>query len=98
MVDVARRFKGGVQVGTQQRSGPHYQEARKVIQDGQLGQLVCGACNFFRNVHAGLRYPPDGNPPPDLDYDMWLGPAPLRAYNQTAPSTLSLVLGYSGGR
>jgi len=81
MVDVARRFKRVVQVGTQQRSGPHYQEARRLIQDGRLGKLVSAQCNFFRNVTPGFGNPPDCSPPPDLDYNMWLGPAPLRAYN-----------------
>src|SRR5437870_10701121 len=37
MVDVARRHKSVVQVGTQQRSGPHYQRARKLIRQGQPG-------------------------------------------------------------
>src|SRR5262249_50631035 len=32
MIDTARRHKRVVQVGTQQRSGPHYQRARELIQ------------------------------------------------------------------
>ena len=30
----------------------------------------------FRNVMPGFGNPPDGPPPRDLDYDMWLGPRP----------------------
>ena len=39
MVDVARRHKSVVQVGTQQRSGPHYQKARELLQKGELGKI-----------------------------------------------------------
>ena len=35
----------------------------------------------YRNVMPGFGSPPDGDPPPDLDYDLWLGPAPKRPYN-----------------
>lgn len=99
MVDVARRHKRVVQVGTQQRSVPHYQEARRLIQDGRLGKLVSVQCNFLRNVTPGFGNPPDGNPPPDLDYDLWLGPAPLRAYNPNrALYHFRWFWDYSGGQ
>src|ERR1051326_2256368 len=81
MVEVAERYKRVVQVGTQQRSGAHYQQARELVRAGRIGGLVSVQCNFFRNVTPGFGNPPDGNPPSDLDYDMWLGPAPQRAYN-----------------
>jgi predicted dehydrogenase len=81
MVNAARRHKRVVQVGTQQRSGPHYQQARELIRGGRLGQLVSVQCNFFRNVTPGFGNPPDQDPPSDLDYEMWLGPAPGRPYN-----------------
>jgi predicted dehydrogenase len=81
MVDVARRTNRIVQVGTQQRSGPHYHRARELVRNGRLGELVSVQCNYFRNVSPGFGSPPDGSPPPELDYEMWLGPAPQRAYN-----------------
>src|SRR5437870_4503218 len=65
MVEVARRYNRVVQVGTQQRSGAHYQQARKLIQDGRLGTLVSVQCTFFRNVTPGFGHPPDQNPPAD---------------------------------
>src|ERR1041385_5781045 len=54
MVEVARRFQRVVQVGTQQRSGAHYQKARELVRGGSLGQLVSVQCNYFRNVSPGF--------------------------------------------
>jgi len=99
MVEVARRHRRVVQVGTQQRSGPHYQQARKLIQEGRLGALVSVQCNFFRNVTPGFGHPPDQNPPADLDYDLWLGPAPKRPYNPNrALYHFRWFWDYSGGQ
>ena len=81
MVEVARRHGRVVQVGTQQRSGPHYQKARELVRSGQIGQVVAVRMWYYRNVMPGFGSPPDGPPPPGLDYDMWLGPAPKRPFN-----------------
>ena len=81
MTQVARRYNRVVQVGTQQRSGPHYQKAKQLIQNGHLGQIVSIQVNFLRNVMPGYGSPPDQDPPANLDWDMMLGPAPYRKYN-----------------
>ncbi|MBI4662219.1 MAG: Gfo/Idh/MocA family oxidoreductase [Verrucomicrobia bacterium] len=81
MAEVARRHKRVVQVGTQQRSGLHYQRAREMIRQGKIGQMVSVQCSFYRNVTPGFGNPPDQNPPAELDWDLWLGPTPQRPYN-----------------
>ncbi|MBM3822471.1 MAG: Gfo/Idh/MocA family oxidoreductase [Verrucomicrobia bacterium] len=81
MNQVAGRFKRVVQVGTQQRSGPHYQKARELVRSGHLGKLVSVQINYFRNVAPGFGTPADSSPPPDLDWELFLGPAPKRPYN-----------------
>ena len=81
MVDAARRFKRVVQAGTQQRSGPHYQRARELIRGGKIGDLVSAQFSSLRNISPGFGNPPDGTAPAELDYDLWLGPAPQRPYN-----------------
>jgi len=99
MVDVARRYKRVVQVGTQQRSAAHYQRARELIRNGHIGDLVSVQCNYFRNVSPGFGNPPDQNPPRELDYDMWLGPAPKRNYNPNrAIYHFRWFWDYSGGQ
>jgi predicted dehydrogenase len=70
-----------VQVGTQQRSGKHYQLARELMQSGYIGQIMSIRSGSARNISPGFTVPPDSTAPSDMDYDMWLGPAPKRPYN-----------------
>jgi predicted dehydrogenase len=81
MVDIARRHKRVVQVGTQQRSGPHYRRAGDLIRAGRIGPVSSVRMATYRNIMPGFGAPPDCDPPADLDWDAWLGPAPLRRYN-----------------
>ncbi len=99
MVEVARRNKRVVQVGTQQRSGPHYERARALVRSGEIGQVVAARMWNYRNVMPGFGSPPDGSAPADLDYDMWLGPAPKRPYNPNrAIYHFRWFWDYSGGQ
>jgi predicted dehydrogenase len=81
MIDAARRAKRIVQVGMQQRSGPHYQRARELIRSGHIGAVVSVRMSAMRNILPGFGNPPDQPPPAELDWNMWLGPAPQRPYN-----------------
>ncbi|MCC6343907.1 MAG: Gfo/Idh/MocA family oxidoreductase [Bryobacterales bacterium] len=82
MVKAARRYNRVVQVGTQQRSGLHYQKARRLLAEGYLGKVHHVRMNASRNVMPGFGTSPPEAPPSDLDYDMWLGPAPKRPYRK----------------
>jgi predicted dehydrogenase len=82
MLDVARRHRRVVQVGTQQRSGAHYRRARELIQGGHIGKVVSVRMHAFRNVLPGFGRPADGDPPDELNWDLFLGPAPWRRYNR----------------
>jgi predicted dehydrogenase len=81
MVEAARRYNRVVQVGTQQRSGKHYQKAIEMLRSGAIGKILSARMGNYRNVMPGFGAPADTAPPTDLDYDMWLGPAPRRPYN-----------------
>jgi len=99
MVEVARRNKSVVQVGTQQRSGPHYQRARELIEQGRLGRIVSVRTGYFRNIMPGFGRPADSDPPADLDWEMWLGPAPHHTYNPNrAIYHFRWFWDYSGGQ
>ncbi|MGH9663206.1 MAG: Gfo/Idh/MocA family protein, partial [Bryobacteraceae bacterium] len=77
MVEAARRHKRVVQTGSQQRSGSHYAQAVKLIQDGGIGEVHRIRAGMQRNIYPGLK-PTElaGGLTPALDWDMWLGPAP----------------------
>jgi predicted dehydrogenase len=82
MTQVARKHNRVVQVGTQQRSGKHYQHARELMQSGYIGKIMSVRFGSSRNISPGFMVPPDSAAPADFDYDMWLGPAPQRPYNK----------------
>jgi predicted dehydrogenase len=99
MIDVARRHERVVQVGTQQRSGPHYQRARELVAGGRIGQVATVRMWSYRNAMPGFGSPPDGEPPADIDYNLWLGPAPARPYNPNrAIYHFRWFWDYSGGQ
>lgn len=82
MLAAARKYNRVVQIGTQRRSTPHLVEAReRYIQSGALGKI--GYVEIYCYYHMrSTANPPDTAPPPNLDYDLWTGPAPMRPYNE----------------
>jgi predicted dehydrogenase len=82
MVEAAQKYNRVVQVGTHRRSSIHYAKAREVVQKGFIGKVSYVRTWMFTNIFPeGIGNPPDSDPPPDLDWEMWLGPAPKVPYN-----------------
>ena len=81
MVKAARKYNRIVQVGQWQRSDPHWDEAAKYAQSGDLGRIRTVKAWAYQTSKWTLPKVPDSNPPAGVDYDMWLGPAPKRPYN-----------------
>jgi len=99
MIDVRDRYKRVVQVGTQQRSGPHYKKARQLIRDGHLGKVFSVKAGSARNIMPGYGTPEGDEPPPYLDWEMLLGPAPKVPYNpKRAIYHFRWFWDYSGGQ
>lgn len=99
MVEAARKYSRVVQVGTQQRSGRHYQRVVSIVQSGKIGNISRVATWNFENLSPhGVGKFQDREPPLDVDYEMWLGPAPKRPFN---PSrfiyTFRYFWDYAGG-
>ena len=95
MTDVARRHKRVVQVGTQQRRGPHYQTGAGADPVGlhRRGRTRSGCGPTATSCRGSARLPTAPRRR-ELDYDMWLGPAPARPYNpHRAHLPFPLVLG-----
>ncbi len=83
MVRAARKYERVVQAGTMQRSGLHFQQAVEIVRRGVLGKVTfCRTWNYSNQGREGIGNPPDTDPPKDLDWDMWLGPAPYRPFNK----------------
>ncbi|MDX2249998.1 MAG: Gfo/Idh/MocA family oxidoreductase [Bacteroidia bacterium] len=80
MVAAARNYNRVVQVGTHRRVSPHNISAREFIQQGKVGKISQVKCFVNYGQNAGTKTP-DAEPPKELDWDMWCGPAPLRPYN-----------------
>jgi predicted dehydrogenase len=82
MLAAARKHGRVVQVGTQRRSTPHLVDAiENVIKPGKLGKISLVETYCYYHMRA-TENPPDTDPPPNLDYEMWTGPAPMRPYNK----------------
>ena len=81
MLQAARQYGRGGQVGTQRRSTPHLIDAKKrFIDTGALGKIAhAEICCYYHMRNRSN--PPNEAPPSHLDYDMWTGPAPLCPYN-----------------
>ena len=80
MVAAARKYRRVVQLGTQGRSGKMQRSAMEHIAAGHLGK-VRFAKAWESSRQGNIGHPPDGDPPPGVDYDTWLGPAPKRPFN-----------------
>ena len=82
MVEAARKYNRVVQVGTQQRSGIHFQKAVKLVQDGFIGKVsFVRTWNYGNQYPEGIGNPADSAPPSTLNWDFWLGPAPKVPFN-----------------
>lgn len=82
MVKAARKYNRVVQAGTMQRSAKHFKEACELVRQGRVGEVtVVKTWNYGNGSVQGIGNPPNGKPPADLDWDMWLGPAPKQEFN-----------------
>jgi len=98
MLAAARKYKRVVQVNTQRRSTPHLVEARdEVIKTGKLGKISHVEICCYYHMRA-RKNPPDAQPPENLDYEMWTGPAPMRPYNELChPRSWRAFMEYGNG-
>jgi predicted dehydrogenase len=98
MVAAARKHNRKVQVGAQGRSGvPAYHTCR-AIRNGLIGRVTKVDCWHYETPYDQNPVP-DSDPPPELDWDMWLGPLRWRPYNQRyCPGTFRWLMESGGGQ
>ncbi|MHB1035373.1 MAG: Gfo/Idh/MocA family protein [Pirellulales bacterium] len=80
MVAAAKKNKVSVQVGSQGRSQPEAYLAHRYLVNGAIGHIDRVDCFHYPSPEGGLE--PDSDPPPELDWDLWLGPLRWRPYNK----------------
>jgi predicted dehydrogenase len=81
VVEASRKYSKLCQTGTQCRSSKGLQEAMKFLWEGKLGKVKVarGLC-YKRRPSIGKT--PEEAVPPGVDYDLWLGPAPVRPFTK----------------
>ncbi len=97
MVEAARKYGRIVQFGAQTRSAPELQSAIEFLRSGKIGTVhFARVLNMLFRPLVGPQ--PDAPIPAGVDYDMWLGPAPLRTFNPLHfHYTWHWLWDYSGG-
>jgi predicted dehydrogenase len=81
MIEARDRYKVRMQVGLNNRSDEHVREAIAFMRNGGIGELYMARALCFKARDSyGVASP--GEPPAELHYDQWLGPAPWRPYSE----------------
>jgi predicted dehydrogenase len=101
VVEAIGRHKRVMQVGTQGMSDDIWEACGNQIRAGAIGRLIHAQASDCRNGPIGL-YSPRSNDPraipgQTLDWDMWQGPAPRRAYEPGRFMAFRYYWDYSGG-
>ncbi len=97
LVDTVRRYNRVFQTSTEDRSVPVYHRMAELVRNGRIGRL--------QRIEVILPKQPNvpGDPtpqpvPPDLDWEMWLGPAPFAPYTKDRVHfNFRWIWDYSGG-
>jgi predicted dehydrogenase len=83
MVEAGRRSGRIIQTGMQHRSAPHYREVQRIVQSGELGEVhFVRVWNYSNLTPGGIGRAEDTPVPDGLDWDFYLGPAPMRPFNK----------------
>jgi predicted dehydrogenase len=90
MRETVQRYGAVFQYGTQQRSDSRFRFACELVRNGYLGALErieawcpgMSAPGWYENTSKGGGSTEEISVPDGLDYDMWIGPAPMRPYTK----------------
>jgi predicted dehydrogenase len=87
-VEMARKHKRIVQHGTQGRSSQGWADLAALVKSGKLGRLLVSRGLCYKDGGTGgstrgdIGHKPFKKPPAELDFNIWLGPAPEQAYHE----------------
>jgi predicted dehydrogenase len=79
LVAAQQKYGKQVQMGTQQRSSPHTIEVVDKIHNGLIGRAYYAKA-WYTNQRKSIGFGKEAPVPPQLDWDLWQGPAPRQPY------------------
>ena len=79
LIEAQKKYRKLVQMGNQQRSSPHTIEIIAKIHDGIIGRPYMAKA-WYANVRKSIGVGKEISVPPQLDWELWQGPAPRRSY------------------
>ena len=84
MVEAARKYKRVVQVGIHRRSAPIYQRIFDELGlENKIGRVTVARTGHCSNMYpAGMGKAKPTAPPDNINWELWLGPRPERAYQE----------------
>jgi predicted dehydrogenase len=98
LVEAVAKHKRVYRVGLEDRSILYYQRMCEIVRNGGIGKLQ----RMFVKLPAGENFPKEeaAPVPADLNWQMWLGPAPFHPYtpNRTGLQNWRNIRDYSGGK
>ena len=82
VVRAALKHRCVPQVGTQIHASQNYRRVVEYVRSGNLGKInVARAFCVMNQGPEGIGYPPQTDPPANIDWEMWIGPSPMIKYN-----------------
>lgn len=97
MVNAVEKNKVIWQTGSWQRSRPNFHRAAELAINGRIGKVTHVDVGL-PNGNNPIGTPPIMNVPEELDWDMWLGPAPTVPYRGISHWDWRWIMDYSGGQ
>jgi predicted dehydrogenase len=83
LANTMHRHQRVFQAGTQRRSVPNFQQAVELVHSGAIGKLHTMHASVYTPTLDNSWLPAESTPPRDVvDWNLWLGPAPWRPFNQ----------------
>jgi len=97
IADLVKKSGRVFQTSTEDRSLPVYHQLAQIVRNGRIGRLQ----RIEVTLPTGTDYPDESEAPvpDDLDYDLWLGPAPVAPFTPERTERMHWrhILDYSGG-
>ncbi|MBD3177016.1 MAG: hypothetical protein GF320_17720 [Armatimonadia bacterium] len=101
LTKLVRETEAVLQVGTQRVADSIWRQARELIADGVIGKPLHAQVGYFRQGdwgERGMPIPdPNAKPGPDLDWEAFIGDAPMREFDVSRFFRWRMYLDYAGG-